>query len=390
MTTLTIYFDNTLKDETAATAEVRFVLRDGERVTDQGTAPLDQLQNHIADIASCETTVVIPGEQVISLYASAPKGSRRHIEQALPYLLEDELATPVESLHIAHGETTEDGKILCAVIDRELLQDYLQMLAPADITATRMIPDYWTLPVSDQVQTAKCNHRLLVRHPSSEGLALLMPDADTLNKLIPDADVDTYTDTYDNELDAIPEWQLSHTESAPFNLLQGDFAPAKKSPQLAWLKPTAIAAGVALLLFISYFLAAGWYFNQQASELMQQAETRYRELFPNDKKIIDLRRQMQAHLNQAGNGQSRSMFFELLNSFTEAKKQQAESSTIRNIRFDQKNSSLQMELQANSINYANNLQNQIEKSGLNAEVLSANSNDAGVIARLRIQPEGAE
>ena len=61
-----------------------------------------------------------------------------------------------------------------------------------------------------------------------------------------------------------------------------------------------------------------------------------------------------------------------------------EKATIRHIRYDRKDATLQLELQAKSMGYSHKLQSQIQKMGFAAEVLSANSNDEGVIARLKL------
>jgi len=367
-----------------------YSLTEDGQIVDSGEVSLHKLSEQIPIYEDCTITVTIPGENVVTLLTNLPKGSRRHLSQALPYLLEEELSAPVESLHIAFTEITNSStgeeQLLCAVIEKTLLQSYLEKLAEVEIVPSKMIPDYWALPEADEPNIFRKDNRLLARLPSSEGFSLPMSflsaaQAKTvLSQLL--------GDVAENALENIPEWQPPLTDSAPLNLLQGEFAPSKNTAQLDWLKPAAIAMSTCLILFISYFLATGWYFSQQAEKFSTQAEQRYKELFPNDKRIINIRRQMQAHLNKAGENHTSSLFFELMGTFSTAKAQLREPATIRNISFDNKQSSLQLELQTSSINYANDLQSKINNTGVNTEVLSANTNSEGVITRLRLQAEG--
>ena len=385
---LTLYFDSG-----EPVNDIPFSLSEGGQFIDSGSIELAKLHANSSNIGNldknntalenlnleeCEVTVVIPGDQVTTLMTPVPKGSRRLLAQALPYLLEDELAAPVESLHIvATTKPDADGKLLCAIIDRSLLERHLERLSKHDIAASIMIPNYWTLPKSNRPQISQKNHHLLVRLGSDEGITLpATSEKSLLLTLLPEFS--------DQQLNDIPQWHAKGKNSAPLNLLQGEFAPAGEKSHLGWIKPMAITVAFFLAIFIAYSLISGWYFNQQASEIAKQSEAQYKKLFPNDKRIVDIRRQMQAHLNNNTDQQSSSLFFELLNAFSSAKDPDSEPGTIRNIRFDQDRGSMQIEIQSGSINYANALQNKLQSNGIEAEVLSANSNAEGVITRLRI------
>ena len=371
---LILYFEEGLN-----TGRPSFTLFAGETPVDKGTAALDALATRLNGIDDYSITLVIPGEQVTTLVAGVPEGSRRHLKKALPYLLEDDLAAPVETLHIASLPKTDDeGGLLCAVIDKQLVDGYIGKLDEYGLTAARLFPDYWALPKSDKPQLAKIKHRFILRLPSDEGLALsATADNAQLMSLLPGLSGIT---------PAISEVEPgAMIDGIPFNLLQGEYAPAGKNDYFALFRPAAIAVGICLLVFVGYFLGAGFYFNAKSDELLAESTQRYRELFPDDQRIIDLRRQMQAHLNNNNTGQSGSAFLQMLNVFSTAKQSLGEESTVRNIRFDQTNGTLQLELQTHSLNYAGNLQRDIQERGITAEVLSANTNGEGVIARLRLQ-----
>jgi general secretion pathway protein L len=374
---LTLYFDSP-----DAEKAVGYQLTDGQQTLATGSATLADLHSDVlSELASkpAETIIVIPGDQVTSLRKTAPKGSRRHLAQALPFLLEDELAAPVENLHLVYSKTPDaEGKLLCAVIDKSVIAKYLEVLSNHDITVDRLIPDYWTIPVADKLQLFKKDLSLLIRSPTGEGMSVPASiNPALLAVLFPALDKTQLVD--------VPLWQPAPTTLAPLNLLQGDYAPVHSSVHFHIVKPVVIAASACLAIFVGYFFIAGWLFDGRAAQLMQQSENRYRELFPDDTRIVDIRRQMQVHLQSSKHDDGKSLFFDLLGAFAAAKKSQTEDATVRNIRFEQDRGTLQLELQSRSINYANNIQNYLQTAGMSAEVLSASSDNEGVVTHLQVR-----
>lgn len=376
---LILYFKQGLNSE-----RLPFVLYEDNSIVAEGSEPIEQLAKRVREIADFNVTAIVPGEQVTSLLTSVPEGSRRHLQQALPYLLEEDLASPVETLHIVSStKADQDGKLLCAIIDKQLLKSYLNMVEEQGLKVSSLIPDYWCLPKLDVPSLAKNEERLFIRLPTDEGMVLPRTTSDSqLQALVP---------AIQPEISEIAEWSpTTFIDQAPCNLLQGQFAPASKNNNFGLLKPSAAAAGVCLVLLIGYFLGAGWYFNKLADNLSTQSESRYRTLFPNDKKLFNIRSQMQAHLNQNDSNEGGALFFELLNAFANSIQSQTEPAEVRNIRFDLDNEALQLELQTSSLNFASSLQKTIQQQGIMADVLSANTNSEGVIARLRLQRQAGQ
>ena len=359
---------------------------------------LEELPEKINDLTDQNNgkekiTVVIPGEQVTTKIVQAPKSSKRHINQAIPYLLEDDLATPVEDLHFALGKPNEEGLLLCAVISSELLESYLEKLSVVNIHPSILIPDYWLLPNSESTEHAEHHQRHLIRLADNTGMVLPIDAPEELLKIVlekqavPSATPSSETP---DEPQALPEEEVQTSTPSfclnqqPLNLLQGDYAPLAAKTSNITFKPIAIAAGICITVFMVYFVAMGWYFNQQSEKLNEEAKATYHQWFPNESRILNIRRQMTAHINNSGNQQQDGLFFELTNTISQAVSSENEKATIRHIRFDRNDATLQLELQAKSMGYAHSLQSKIQETGFAAEVLSANSNDEGVIARLRL------
>ncbi|MBQ0806709.1 MAG: type II secretion system protein GspL [Porticoccus sp.] len=375
--------------------QITFLLTKEGSVIRQGCSLLEELSTELSvelsaelsDISACTTTVIIPGEQVTSWLVDIPKGSRRHFHKALPYLLEDELAAPVESLHFAVGETNADGQVLCAVMDKQRLQGYLEQLKEVGIHPTTLIPDYWTLPPDingqhvEKPQVAQYKDRALIRLPDNTGMTLPL-------SMVTDVLPETGSDSNTHNTESVQAWHPAPDHICPLNVLQGEFSPASATTPEIWLKPLGIACSISLVLILSYFLASGWYFNQQAEELASQSTAAYKALFPTDTRIVNIRHQMKAHLNQSGTHQNQNLFFDLLSVLSTAiAANTSEKAVIRHIRFEHDDATLQLEIQTQSMAYAHNLQSQVKAEGISMEVLSANSNDEGVLARLRLKSE---
>lgn len=347
-------------------------LKDGI-ATDLGQVRWDSIKD-MADEEE-DLILVIPGEQVMSLILKLPKGSSRHLQQVVPNLLEEQLAAPIETLHFATGKATSEGDLICAVIDRCQLEDYLKKLELADVHSDAVIPDYWSIESLASDNTVHQNGRLLTRCPDHTGWTVLDRIDDKTSQLL-------YGKPANVLLADLPSRSLPQTLNPPVNLLQGNYAVNRASTNRVTYRTLGVCALISSAILLSYFLIAGWYFNQQTLSLQQQATALYQSLFPGDKRIVNIRQQMEVHLRQQQNvGESR--FFSLLQQLSVCLAKQQET-TIRNLRFDHADNALQVEVTTTSIGNTNALQESLISMGVTAQILSANSSDGSVIARLRI------
>lgn|GEM_PF-1364841 len=354
---------------------------------------LSELSSVVPAFDRQNVTVVIPGEQITTRLVKIPKGSKRHFNKVLPFLLEDELATPVEELHFALGKPNNEDQVLCAIIEKYVLNNYLEKLSDAGITASNLIPDYWLLENNskNKSSTKKFNHKLLIRFANNTGMAMPIAPLLTSSQTPPTSLLTelgiNIEKAHAEQINQIPELQSIDTNHAPLNILQAEYSQKSQSSNNLWIKSTIIAASLCILVFMLYFLSVGWHFNQQAKTMATEAKAVYKELFPNELRIIDIRRQMAAHLNQIGSGPTDQLFFSLIGVIAEAidtTTETNEKGTVRHLRYEHKDGTLQLELQTKSMGYAYNLQSRVQKIGFTAEVLSVNSNDEGVIARLKL------
>ncbi|WP_094751368.1 type II secretion system protein GspL [Psychromonas sp. CD1] len=92
---------------------------------------------------------LLPGVDV-NIRAVPIKGKyNRHIQQALPYLLEDDLATDVEKLHF-NVFSKERDLIHVAYCTQKKMHMWLHWLSEAQLNCLQMIPEGLVLPIAEE------------------------------------------------------------------------------------------------------------------------------------------------------------------------------------------------------------------------------------------------
>ncbi|MGB0923889.1 MAG: type II secretion system protein GspL, partial [Pseudoalteromonas shioyasakiensis] len=105
---------------------------------------------------SREVVVLLPSDQVQLKTVALPTKWSRKLEQALPYMLEEEIACDVDDLFIAIAEPTlidEKHAINIAMTDREWFEQWLAEFNEHGIEVYKILPDALLLPdVDDNTQ----------------------------------------------------------------------------------------------------------------------------------------------------------------------------------------------------------------------------------------------
>jgi len=92
------------------------------------------------------TTVLVPGEHVLTLAVALPLPTRRRRLAALPFAIEDQLATPVAGAHVALGAALGGGRYLAGVVERARMEAWLAALEAAGLADAALVPDALALP----------------------------------------------------------------------------------------------------------------------------------------------------------------------------------------------------------------------------------------------------
>jgi general secretion pathway protein L len=339
---------------------------------------------------NCRWIVLIPGEDVLTTTVNLPKKRRRQALKALPFVLEDSIASDVTLEHLAVGPDNTQGETLVAITRKQQLRDLLKIFADAGITPYRMLPDYAMLQENpDTWQVLVSGDRAMVRCPDSTGfsaplsqLALLLNTGQDSENDSPARSVqwirsaDTITPVLpgnwqiEEQLVANPLQHLAADASeTSLNLLQGEFKVIQPD---SWnWRPWATAAVLALVAISIGLLETSLEtarFNRENKQLQASMIELAREALPEAKQIRDPQTQLLIAWRQLKNGGAGGAeFLPLLNRVSTTISQLPV--TVHGIHF--KDGALTVALQGTSLQQLDKLRQQIEQQGLNASLLNA-------------------
>ncbi|MDM8568267.1 type II secretion system protein GspL [Thiotrichales bacterium HSG1] len=334
--------------------------------------------------------VLIPTTDVILTQVNIPSKKRQKIIQAVPYALEELLIDEVENLHFAIGQPVSND-IPVAVIAKTCLENYLQRLHVAGFKPTILIPDILAVPRFEESWTVMyLNDIVLVCTGLNTGFAIEVDNLIvTLQIAIAENPPTQITvinhDTTDFEILKIPlqtaESNIFDGVNTNFNLLQGKYLPQSNG----WLRPWLITIILCLILggfYIVEQVIEYQHLNQQRLLLNQQIEKIYQETFPEARKIVNPRVQMEQKLtalnNQQGNNE---VFLFNLNKMASVLKSFSNLS-VQRINFQRQKFDLYLTIA--NFQTLEKLQANLNKLDMNVTVKSASSQNQKIICRLQI------
>jgi general secretion pathway protein L len=168
------------------------------------------------------------------------------------------------------------------------------------------------------------------------------------------------------------------TAKHPFNFLQGKFAVKTKSSLSGYWRYAAIFVAISFTAQLAYDAARIVQYNRIVKTTKAESVKLYQTLFPEERRVVNLRRQVEAHLAEqqnAGHGfvSVATKMGEVLN-----------TGSWQTQRIDFDNNGLLLEIDAQSLSDLEQLRQQLTNQGLTTETLSANSQGTGIRGRLRI------
>ena len=381
---------------------------------DAGVLTSDPQYGSMAEAASeiegRRSIVVLPGDNVLLAEASIPGGSQSRAQQAVSYVLEDQVADDIDELHFALGTKSKDDIYPVAVIDRTTMDTLKEQMAEVGLRPSEVVPETLAIPKFDVQQhgivwTALVDDdHTVVRLNGYKGFA---SDSSTANMMLSGVRREMEPD----ENSGMVVFQTSGTTTEPFvegieietrpcdsrlslfaaglarspriNLLQGEYSQ-KKQFDKAW-KPWRWT-GILLLALVGIFSAGSIldYINlgKQEQQLDLKIDETFRQALPGVK-IRNPVVQMKSRLKQQSAGPDKKGFTIELGQISAAiaalPNTTVKSISYRKGRFD-------IDLSTENLPALDKLKQDIEKAGsLTMTVQSANRQDGVVRGRIRVE-----
>lgn len=351
---------------------------------------------------------LIPAEEALITQVTIPTKQRQRLLQAIPFALETELTQDVEHLHFAVGATASNNVTPVIVISRVRIEKWLSSLESQGIEPRGLYLDLLSLPLHTDSWSLLAERGLLqIRSGPYEGFCADLENAGDLLQIAlqqaGDAAPKKLT-LYQIEPQAIslPEKPETETieletreslidlranevqEKQPINLLQGDYKRVDKFT-LQWRRwlPAAVLAGVALALSLVLNILDYYRYQAQSSELDQQIQQVFKQAFPNIKRIVDPKKQMEQQL-KAMRGGSLGGAAQFAALFTPAAAiiKHSPDTQLENISF--RDGQLDLQLTIKELQALEKLKQAIEEKRLKVEIRAANASGNQVTSHLRI------
>jgi general secretion pathway protein L len=148
---------------------------ESESVTDIRTGGVWALSGGRAIIAEPDgpATLLVPSESVLLLSVDLPLGSHAKRLAALPFAIEDRIADPIESVHLALGSEIAPKRYLVAVVRHAVMREWVETAAAEGLGHAAIVPDALALPVPDDGWSAEAvDGRVLVRSADGAGFSV--------------------------------------------------------------------------------------------------------------------------------------------------------------------------------------------------------------------------
>ncbi len=357
-----------------------------------------------------KANVLIPSEDALLTQATVPTKQPKQILQAVPYLVEENLASDVEDCHFAIGERAENGQVSVAVINESRMRYWFSIVKTLGVVPHVMTVDLLSIPLSSTCAVLIDGERALVRFGKSQGVPVGSDlVATTIGLLTPEqkSDVTVYVAANDEEAISLQLSQLNAEldhpvqvktlEYAPFeslcrefkgevlNLLQGDFKVEQKtSSRSASWRSVAILAACAFVLHLFLVLGEAVYLDIQAQSLERDARTLYAEVYPSDRNVRDIRRRWQNHLGGSGgeSGEFMALFVETVKNIPGA------NLTLDNINFNDSRGDLVLQLRATQSEQLIGFADTLNRLGLSAEIGTINQVEGAVKGTVKVKSLG--
>jgi len=361
------------------------------------------------------TVVVLPaGEATLAEPDLPPVRGATRLAQAVPFALEEHLASELEGLHFAVGARSPASSATpVTIVARPVLDRCKAAWEAAGIHPEAAYSESSLVPSAPNALVLVLDESVLhVKRPGSVAYAL---DAEPLAMAL-DLALDQPTETgehvtfyaataeYEANKDLIeglrertatlqvkllPDGTLplfaSQLPSArPVNILQGPYAPQTSLGEQVkqWRLPAALAAATLL----AFFAAQGtrlWQLHQAEKQLDAQIAAMFNQILPGQP-MIDPRAQIQGVIDRAGGGQN-----SLLPAISLLAQAIAQTPATRVEAISYRGGTLELGLVAPTIEALDGIKQTMIQGGAQADLQSANPRDQVIVGRLVVKPGAA-
>lgn len=326
-------------------------------------------------------TLVLAAGDVLCAEASLTRQQARHLRKILPFVLEDQLATPVDEQEIIAGPG-RDGCYPLAVVNRELLNTLLAYVREHQQVEVDVITvDLWLLAETATDSSYQQGAWQLLRETAFSGVWVEAEQFEQWAALAGQS-------AAPSPAALMPALHQGLPRAASLNFIQGAYV-AHSSWQTFTLPAVwqrlSVALAAMLVLWVGSLYLFGWFYQQAATTAWQQAGAHYNRLFPDDAATVMLESQFRRRLaalqgGAAGGQEFLQAMSQLENSFSTSA-----GWVAKRLSYDERDHGVNLDVEAAQYEQLETLRQALQEQGAQAEMANFRNQGERVSARIRLQ-----
>lgn len=395
-----------------APGEYRWFAKEVSDTSDQGS--LEQFKAFIAPLNEQHTTVchlIIDALDCAARKIVFAHKERKHIQKALPFLLEESILTDIDNMHYVHNKP-EQHFVDVQVLDKSFLEGQLAPFIKAGITIDHCYSEFnllsktcpddaWQLVFVDNkflIQTdsnetaaIEAEHLELALQSVSEGFShlpreiILLADASELENakaLVPSSLQSILALQSFNYYEHFE--QLANNKALQvWDFLTGSFAKVWQWQKMLWpwRFVFAMASTVFLALMLLWSLQLGQA-KEQRAQLAKETETLARKVIPRGN-IVDYQRQLKPFLKNAQSDGSDNGFMALFSRVAKVLHQQ-DIKSVMSLNFDSSSQAVRLDFLVKDYDQLQSIIGKLKQQKLQADIQNSNAQGEELRVRLKV------
>ena len=347
----------------------------------------------------------VPSADVRLTSVNVPARQAAKVLQAAPYALEEQLAEDVDTLHFAIAPRQADGNYPIAIVAKDKMEEWLEPFRSAGLVLEQLFPETLCLPSTETGRwsaLAEPGH-ITVRSSAFGGfgcaeadLPLFLEFAEldkqtALRILIPRNFAGDFTQLgwpvellpgFTEPFEALLQ---NNRPDVNINILQGTYSQREDLKRLwqPWRIATILLAVLIALVGVSHGVQSLKLKHQLAAQ-QQENISRFQQLFPSEKRIVDLSAQAEQQMTRLKKSGSHGGPLPLLQSLGAAMSA-TPGLVTQSLQF--RDGSLFVALTGSDLQQLEKIRAWFSQHpGVSLEVQSANAGSEGVQIRIKLTP----
>ena len=374
--------------------------RTEDEIIASGELPNAEALSSLTERAGQRSVIALaPSSEILLKWVELPPKAGRKIISAIPFMLEDELATDISQQFFAIGPKRGDEQAV-AVVSHEKMELWQSWLSEAGLFCDTIIPDVLAVPVTENGWSVlTLGEQLLVRQDTFKGVqgeaTWLLPtlvhftaQQESPITITNYAGIDLSTLPNIEEAQAPLELPMQvlakEAMQSSFNLCQGDYKVKRKRSGV--LNQWRVAAVLAVLALCTSLIDKGFSLYQlkaQNQALSSEINTAVKAGFPNIGTYRNVRLKLQSELAKLEQGGGSASMLIMLDQLAPAFS--ATDVKPQTLRFDATRTEIRIQAQGKNFEALEQFKRTAENAGFVVEQGAINNRDNGAVGTVSVR-----